>query len=149
MKYIFQFFILVFIISFISDLLLNFAAHNKFISSKSGIIASLRSYFDASNPVYCGINAGLTLVFALIFNVIITRILFGITVPTNIKELLKVLVVAFIVGYFTDIIIYKLKVFRNQLDPYYKQAGAGLLGGIAFDFAIVCSYSVSKILKFI
>jgi hypothetical protein len=149
MKYIFKFFILLFIVSFICDLMLNFSSHNKYISSQLKAIDALRYYFDANNFMICGIYAGLTLVFAMTINIIITQLLFKIDVPTNMQELCKILVIGFIVGYFLDICIYKIKIFGNLLDPFYKEAGVGLLGACAFDFAILCTYVLSKILKFI
>jgi hypothetical protein len=147
MNKIYQYFIIIFIVSFICDILLNIAAHNHFISSKLSIIASLRSYFDANNWIICGIYAGLTLVFALFINIIITKIIFNITIPNNYKELSKVLIITFIVGYFLDIAIYKFKVFGNLLDPFYKEAGAGLLGASAFIFAYVCTYVILNYIK--
>jgi hypothetical protein len=48
-------------------------------------------------------------------------------------------------GYSIDIIIDKLKIFGNDLDLYYKTAGAGLWGALAFVFSIIISYIIQKI----
>jgi hypothetical protein len=54
---------------------------------------------------------------------------------------------AFILGAILDILIYKMKIFGNRLDDFYKEYGAGFLGGAAFVFSVVISYFIQKNLK--
>ena len=39
----------------------------------------------------------------------------------------------------------KFKIFGNSLDLYYKVAGAGLCGALAFVFSIIISYYIQNI----
>ena len=61
----------------------------------------------------------------------------GFYIPHNITELIKFIGIAFPLGYVIDIIIDKLKIFGNDLNLYYKTAGAGLWGALAFVFSII------------
>ena len=63
--------------------------------------------------------------------------IFGFYVPLSNNELIKFLCIAFPLGYIIDIIIYKLNIFGKTLDLYYKIAGAGLWGALAFVFSII------------
>jgi hypothetical protein len=69
--------------------------------------------------------------------------LFGFDVPTKSKQLIYFCILAFVLGYIMDIVIYKFKVF-DRLDNYYKTYGAGLWGGLAFVFSILISYFIQK-----
>jgi hypothetical protein len=141
-----SFFVIIFIVSFLSDVFLNVCSHNQFISSKSSIIKSLRGYFDANNFIVSGIYAGITILVAVLITLIFTKLLFNIEIPVSTNELAKFLLISAIVGYFLDIAIYKFKVFGNLLDTYYKTAGAGFLGAFAYIFAVLCTYIICKFL---
>jgi hypothetical protein len=91
------------------------------------------------------IYAGLTIIVALLINILISKNIFGFYVPRNNNELIKFISIAFPLGYVIDIIIDKFKIFGNELDLYYKVAGAGLWGAIAFVFSIIISYLIQNI----
>lgn len=136
-------FILVnFVVSAISDLVLNILSRQN-ISPKE--ITSLKSYFDLHSPITTAIYAGLTVVSVLIVNILLASILFKFSIPTNISQLFIFILIAYPLGYFADIFIYKYSVFGNELDEYYETTGAGVWGAIAFVFAIIVSYTLIAI----
>lgn len=141
------FLILNFIVSAVSDIVLNDLANNKgpkFI--KSDIISSLKLYFQHKSIIVSSMYAGLTICFAVIMLSLISKQTLGYYVPSNFKQLLVYLFIAFIIGFLLDIAIDKLNIFGNSLHSYYKLAGAGLLGALAFIFSIVISYIIQKYL---
>lgn len=127
-----------FVVSFISDIVLND------LSTNFGIIISLRSYFQNQSIIKSGVNAGITIIIALLLNMLLSFFLFGVVVPTNFNMLIKFCTLAFIIGYVMDIFIYKMKIFDNRLDAYYKVFGSGFWGAIAFIFSIIISYFIQN-----
>ena len=126
-----------FIIAFISDIGLNYLSHLK---TSTEIIKSLKSYFDHYNSfILTGIYAGITVVVILLINILFSLFIFGFSSPNTLTELYKFLIIAVPLGYIADVLIYKYKVFGNTLDPYYRKAGAGLWGCVAFVFSIIFS----------
>ena len=137
-----KFLIVIFIVSFICDIILNILAHTKYVYSKLSIIKSLQSYFDKYNFIVSGINAGLTVVVATIITILISKITFNFVIPRTYNTLIKFLSIAFIVGYLVDFVIYKCSIFGTSLDEYYVKTGtrAGILGGFSFLIAIIITY---------
>ncbi len=131
------FLLLNFCVSFLSDLFLN----------KFDVVPSLHTYFYNQSSLKTAFDAGLTVVVALLINMVLSHIVFGFSVPTNLKTLFYFCVLAFLVGYVIDILIYKFKVFEDRLNEYYKTLGAGLWGSLAFLFSIVISYFLEKYIK--
>jgi hypothetical protein len=82
----------------------------------------------------------------LIFLLEISKIFFGFSVPYTINELLKFSFVAFVLGYFVDIFIYKFQVFGKSLNKYYEKYGYGFFGAMAFLFSIVTSFFIMKLI---
>jgi hypothetical protein len=139
------FFFLNFIVSFLSDIVLNDLSTDKGQKIfKSDIIKSLRPYFKNKFIIESAIYAGLTVVITLAILSLITYKAFKIKYPTNNKELVIYCSIGFALGYFVDFVIYKLKPFGKELDAYYKIARAGFWGAVAFVFAILISYFVQK-----
>ena len=134
------FFAINFVVSFVSDTILNVLSR---LSFSSKIIQSLRIYFQQHNFVVSGIYAGLTVLTALITCSLLSFILFSFKYPDSMQELIKYLLLAVPVGYLFDILIYKYKVF-DKLDPYYKVAGAGFWGMLSFVFSILISYFIMR-----
>lgn len=140
------FVIMNFIVTAISDVILNLLSRNSFIKKQNfKIILSLKPYFANKTMLQSAIYAGLTIVAALLINMIISKNITGIIVPKNNYELFKFILIAFPLGYMIDIIINKYKIFGNDLDLYYKVAGAGLWGAIAFVFSIFFSYLITNV----
>jgi len=137
-KPIILFLFLNFAVAFMSDIVLND------LSSHFNIIKSLQSYFYKQSIIKSAFDAGLTVLFALIINIVFSYFLFGFIIPNNFINLIYFCALAFLVGYIMDIIIYKLRIFGNRLEVYYKDAGAGFWGGISFVFSIIISYFIQK-----
>ena len=127
-----------FSISFMSDIILNV------LSTKFNIVKSLQPYFYKQSIIKCAFDAGATILFALVINMIFSYFLFGFVIPNNVTQLIQFFMLAFLIGYMLDILIYKFKMFGDRLDVYYKTLGAGFWGGLAFVFSIVLSYFIQK-----
>jgi hypothetical protein len=137
-KSIIIFLFLNFVVSFMSDIILND------LSTNFNIVKPLQPYFYKQSIIKTAFDAGMTVLFALIINMLFSYFLFGFVVPNNFTNLIYFCSLAFFIGYVLDVLIYKFKVFGNRLDVYYKKLGAGLWGSLAFVFSIVISYFIQK-----
>ena len=132
---IYTFIFINFIVSFLSDIILNDLSQSPFINSP--IIKSLKKYFDKKYIIEAAFYAGLTVVLSLIPILILHKYLLPIF---NIPEILLLIILGFIIGYLVDILIEKLDIFGPSLHKYYKLAGSGFYGGLAIVFSIIVSY---------
>lgn len=142
LKVILQFYIVIFIVSFLADVVLNDLSKSGF----SKIISSLKPYFANKSIVESGIYAGLTIVSATIPTMIVFKTFTKKWIPTTLPQLFEFLLIAFPIGYIFDIVIDRYKVFGNDLDSYYKIAGAGLWGALSFEFAIFVTYVIINVI---
>lgn len=127
-----------FAVSFMSDIILND------LSTNFNIVPSLKSYFYKQSILKSAFDAGMTILFALVITMFFSYFLFGFVIPNNFTNLIYFSILAFLIGYILDILIYKLKIFGDRLNIYYQQLGAGFWGGLAFVFSIVISYFIQK-----
>jgi len=132
---LYTFLFIIFIVSFISDIVLNDLSHFT--------ITPLTYYFNNKSILICALNAGLTILIATLINMCLSYLLFGFIVPSNFAKLIYFCILAFLVGYILDVFIYKMNIF-DGLTEYYNTFGAGLWGALAFIFAIVISYFIQK-----
>ena len=140
-----NFILINFIVSFFSDLILNLLSQFK---NSPASIRALQPYFKYYNSsILTAIYAGITVVSVLLITILFSFFFLDFTVPRNKKELLKFLLLAFPLGYIADVIIYKYHIFGKSLDPFYKIAGAGLWGAIAFLTSILISYLFLSLLQ--
>ena len=135
---VFTFLFINFVVAFISDIILND------LSTKYGMITSLKPYFNNQSIIKSGIYAGITIEFALITTILLFFSIFGFFLPINRKTLLYFCILAFIVGYAMDVSINNFKIFGNRLDKYYKEMGSGFWGAISLLFSILISYFIQK-----
>ena len=142
MKY-YSFLFINFIVSFLSDIILNDLSQGK-KPFNSKIIDSLAIYFKNKSIIIAGILAGLTIAISLFLTTIVSNMVLGYWIPENLIELLKFCILSFILGFIIDILIDKVDLFGSTLRPYYKLAGSGLWGGLAFLFSIIISYFIQK-----
>ena len=134
----YKFIIINFFVGFFSDLVLNILSRIKYSPPS---IRALYSYFKYYNSAFLtAVYAGLTIISVLILTMITSYTLLGFAEPKNKKQLLELSLLSFPFGYIADIIIYKYHIFGNNLDPFYKIAGAGLGGALSLIFSIVVSY---------
>jgi len=108
------------------------------------ILKSLQPYFENQSILISAAAAGITIVVALLINMIISYFLLGFIIPNTLTRLLYFSISAFIVGYIIDVFICKMKIFGNRLDAYYEQVGAGIWGATAFVFSIIISYFIQN-----
>lgn len=131
-----------FFVSAVSDLFLNYISQVKTMQMPKPIVA-LRTYFKHyDNAFLTAVYAGITVVTILLLTMFINNFIWGFTTPLRIPQLLRFLSLAIPLGYIADILIYKYKVFGKTLDPYYKAAGAGFYGALAFAVSIFISYII-------
>lgn len=126
-----------FIVSFLSDIVLNDLSTFNFIPS-------LKPYFHNKSIIVSAFNAAITVDVALLITIALFYAMFRYWVPTNYELLLYFCVLSFLVGFIIDVFIEKMKIFGNSLDLYYKTFGAGLWGAIAFLFSVLISYFIQK-----
>jgi hypothetical protein len=136
------FIIINFFVSFFSDIVLNDLSTSNTINSLNSL-KSLQSYFNKQSIIKCAFNAGLTIVLALLINMVLSYFLLGFIVPNHFIELSQFCILAFSIGYILDIFIYKFNIFKG-LTNYYKAFGAGLWGAFAFVFSIIISYFIQN-----
>ncbi len=139
------FIIINFIISALSDIILNLLSRSSIIKKYNfKIILSLKPYFKNKSIIQSAIYAGLTIIAALLVTILVSKSILGFYIPNNNNELIKFIFIAFLIGYAIDIMIDRFKIFGNELELYYKIAGAGLWGALAFIFSIIISYLISS-----
>jgi len=127
-----------FCVSFVSDIVLND------LSTHFNIIKSLKPYFQNKSILKCALDAGITVMIGILITMFFSFLLFGFLSPNTFVQLIYFCIIGFLIGYILDILIYKLHIFGNRLDSYYKAFGAGLWGAIAFIFSIIISYFLQK-----
>ena len=152
--------LLYFIIGFLADLVLNYLSRQTYAPAT---VKALEIYFERKEiksaswrAIISGVNAGLTIVGVLLIVMGVYKLTIAsasstsastsasIWHPTTPKQLLYFLLLAFPIGWAADVIIYKTQLFGPSLNPYYKIAGAGLWGALAFIFSILVSYFLLK-----
>ena len=126
------FLIIIFIVSFMSDLIL------RILSPK--YIPSLVPYFNSNSVILAGIYAGLTIVIATILMLFIYKL----KLPTSRNDIIIFFIIAFIVGYIIDIIIMKYNIFGDSLKQFYDTYGAGFWGALSFIFALGVTFLIKS-----
>lgn len=137
---------LYFFIGFFSDIILNYLSRQTYAPDS---IKALKVYFlrpginnALVRDIISAANAGLTIVAAILYTMVLTHFVFKFSHPYTVEQLPKFLLVAFPVGYLMDILIYKMEVFGPTLNPFYKIAGAGFWGAMAFIFSILVAFAM-------
>jgi hypothetical protein len=136
MNTVYTFIFINFIVSFISDIVLNdLSTLNNYKS-----LSSLAPYFKDKYIVEAGLYAGLTIVVVLVGLISLSNITLGYYIPKRGYQLAQYCCLAYILGYVIDVLIEKLSVFGTSLDKFYETVGSGHSGAIAFVFSIMISY---------
>lgn len=133
---LYTFLLLNFVVAVFSDIVLND------LSTNFNTVSSLKPYFKNESIIVSAFNAGLTIEFGLFVTILIYFVFFRKVLPNNGITLMYFCIIAFVVGYITDYLIYMLNIFGNRLDTYYKELGYGFWGAIAFIFSIIISYFI-------
>ena len=134
-----------FAVSFLSDIVLNDIARGKMSIFQSNIIKSLRPYFTEKSIVFSALLACLTIATAVLITYFFSMFILGFNFPKNLIQLASFSVLSFGIGFVIDVVIDSLNLFGKSLKPYYKVAGAGLWGALAFLFSIQISYFLQNV----
>lgn len=129
------FLVIIFIISFISDIMLRILAPK--------FIPSLVPYFNNHSIIVAGLYAGITIVIATLIMMIINKIIYNTFLPSSLKEIIIFISIAFVLGWIIDIIIMKANIFGDSLKPFYEEVGAGFWGATAFVFALIGTFIIT------
>jgi len=124
-----------FLIGFFSDIALNL----------TNLVPSLKPYFKNKTIIGSAIYAGLTILVALLITMAVSKMTFGFSIPLQMNQFYKFIILTSIIGYLADWYIYKAKVFGQDLDQYYKSLGIGFWGSAAFVFSVFLSYFLVKL----
>lgn len=133
---ILYFIFLNFFVSFISDIIIN----------KFKLVKEFDLYYKNKTTIEAGIYAGIPIVIGLILTMILSFLLLGYFIPNNLISLFRYIILAFLVGYVIDDIIYKFSIFDGLL-LYYNTYGSGFLGSMSFIFCIIISYFILSLTK--
>ena len=140
--------LLYFLIGFISDMMLNYLSRQTYAPAS---IKALKVYFFRPSipnavvrDIASGVNAGLTIVVALLLTMFFSHRIFKFSHPRSLSELYRFLLLAFPIGYTMDVLIYKTEFFGKTLTPFYEIAGAGFWGAMSLFFAIFIGYGLNK-----
>ena len=129
-------------IAFFSDILLNILATKKikFLEKYSFMnsLKTLKPYFLNKSPIQAAFYALLTVIIIIGIIMKIFQIFYDKYLPENKKEIFIYLLLSFIIGYISDILIYKWNIFP-KLKTYYRVVGKGLWGAIAIVFSVFIS----------
>ena len=140
MNIIILFIIINFIVSAISDIIIQYFAYQPDANAR---LKSLRHYYKVYGKITSIILAGITVCLLLLIHLLLFKVLFGIYLPTySTKLIIYFIISAFFLGYVTDYIINKLHVFGHALDEYYKIPYAYVWGMLAYAFSIIISYII-------
>ena len=125
------------IIGFFSDVFLNFIATKDIYKP----ISSLKPYFQNKSVFKAGIYASLTVLIIVAIIMKSFHYLYDKYLPDDShmqNEIVVYLLITFIIGYISDIIIYKINIFP-KLKLYYQSVGMGLWGALAILFSVIIS----------
>ena len=129
-------------IAFFSDILLNILSTQniKFLEKYSFMnsLKTLKPYFLNKSPIQAAFYALLTVIIIVGIIMKIFQIFYDKYLPENKKEIFIYLLLSFIIGYISDILIHKLDIFP-KLQKYYRVVGKGLWGAIAILFSVFMS----------
>ncbi len=129
-------------IAFFSDILLNILSTQniKFLEKYPFMnsLKTLKPYFLNKSPIQAAFYALLTVIIIVGIIMKIFQIFYDKYLPENKKEIFIYLLLSFIIGYISDILIHKLDIFP-KLQKYYRVVGKGLWGAIAILFSVFMS----------
>ena len=119
------------LIGFFSDIVLNIIAKHDIYKP----VTTLRPYFENKTTFQAAFYALLTVIIIVGIIMKLFHIYYNKYLPETNREYIIYFILAFIVGYVGDILIYKLNIFP-RLQKYYKVVGKGLWGSLAIVFSV-------------
>jgi hypothetical protein len=132
------FILLNFVVAAFADIVLND------LSKRSKYFQSLRPYFKDKFISEAAAYAGLTVVVGACILLAEFKMLYNKFLPTNTRESVKFLALAYLIGFILDKAIYAFNIFGDSLRPFYEQFGSGNSGALAF----IVSLTISGLLQY-
>lgn len=112
--------------------------------SRVNDFVKLRPYFARRGILSAAGAAGLTVAIGAATVLVATHFAVGYTVPLRGYEWGITLVASFVVGWFMDVAIRRLRVFAD-LEAYYAAHGAGLWGGASLAVSMAISLAMQAL----
>ncbi len=121
------------LIGFFSDIIIN-------ILTKYNIsyLKSLKPYFENKTMFTAAFYALLTVLIIVGFVIELFNLIYDKYLPETRNEYIIFIIITFVIGYLSDIIINRVNIFP-KLKEYYKDVGEGLWGGLAILFSVIIS----------
>jgi len=140
MSLILLFIFINFIVSAISDMVLQYFAFKPNANSR---LKALRPYYNYYGKLASVVLAGITVCSLLLIHLFLFKTIFDVYLPTHsVKLIIYFLISSLILGYVSDYLIHTLHVFGNTLNEYYKIKNAYIWGMLAYFFSIFISYQI-------
>lgn len=131
------FILLNFVVAAFADIALND------LSKRTKYFQSLRPYFKDKLISEAAMYAGATVVIGGCILLVVFNLLYNKFLPTNARESMKFLALAYLIGFVLDKVIDIFNIFGDSLRPFYSEFGSGNSGALAF----IVSLTISGLLQ--
>lgn len=121
------------LIGFFSDVVINILTHMNL-----SFLNSLKPYFQNKSVFKAAFYASITVLIIVVFIMELFDLFYDKYLPETKNEYIVFIILTFIIGYISDIIINRINIFP-RLKEYYKDVGDGLWGGLAIVFSVIIS----------
>lgn len=121
------------LIGFFSDIVINILTHMNL-----SFLSSLKPYFQNKSVFKAAFYASITVLIIVGFIMELFDLIYDKYLPETKNEYIVFIILTFILGYISDIIINRVNIFP-RLKEYYKDVGEGLWGGLAIVFSVIIS----------
>ena len=121
------------LMGFFSDVVINILTHMNL-----SFLNSLKPYFENKSVFKAALYASITVLIIVVFIMELFDLFYDKYLPETKNEYIIFIILTFIIGYISDIIINRINIFP-RLKEYYKDVGEGLWGGLAIVFSVIIS----------
>ena len=121
------------LIGFFSDVVINILTHMNL-----SFLNSLKPYFQNKSVFKAAFYASITVLIIVAIIMKIFNLIYDKYLPESQNEYIIFIILTFVIGYISDIIINRVNIFP-RLKKYYKDVGEGLWGGLTIVFSVIIS----------
>ena len=121
------------LIGFFSDIVINILTHMNL-----SFLNSLKPYFENKSVFKAAFYASITVLIIVAIIMKLFNLVYDKYLPESQNEYIIFIILTFIIGFLSDIIINRINIFP-RLKKYYKDVGEGLWGGLAIVFSVIIS----------
>ena len=121
------------LIGFFSDVIINILTHMNL-----SFLNSLKPYFENKSVFKAAFYASITVLIIVAIIMKLFNLVYDKYLPESQNEYIIFIILTFIIGFLSDIIINRINIFP-RLKKYYKDVGEGLWGGLAIVFSVIIS----------